>query len=46
MLAAFFGFVRDIAWELVMIQLNPFLGLVAAAFGGLGIWVAFQLLRR
>jgi len=47
MLAAFFGFVRDMAWELVVLQLNPFLAFAAfAAAGGLGLWVAMQLFRR
>jgi len=46
MLAAFFGFVRDMTWELVMLQLNPFLALMATAAAGIGLWSLVQLLRR
>ena len=31
MLAAIFGFIRDMAWELIELQMNPFLGLAIVA---------------
>lgn len=46
MLAATFGFIRDMAWELVMLQLNPLLGLALAGIGGIVAWGAFHLIRR
>jgi hypothetical protein len=46
MLAAFFDFIRDLAWELVVLQLNPLLGLVLAGIGALAAWGTFHLMRR
>jgi hypothetical protein len=46
MLTAIFGFIRDMAWELVALQMNPFLGLMILAVAGVGVWSALQLMRR
>lgn len=48
MLAAVFGFIRDMAWELVELQMNPFLGLavVAVAVAAFAAWSALALMRR
>lgn len=46
MLAACFGFIRDMAWELVELQMNPFLGLAIVAIAGFAVWSVFSLIRR
>lgn len=46
MLASFFAFVRDMAWELVVLQLNPLLMLVLAGTAGIAAWGVLQLRRR
>ena len=46
MLAAIFGFIRDMAWELVEIQMNPYLGLAFAAVAGIAVLSALLLIRR
>lgn len=46
MLAAFFGFVRDMAWELVELQMAPYLGAMFVAVAGLAVWSALRLMRR
>jgi hypothetical protein len=46
MLASIFGFIRDMAWELVVLQMNPFLGLMLLAVAGIGAGAAVWLMRR
>lgn len=46
MLAAFFGFINDMAWELIELQMNPFQGLAIVAVAGFAVWSALQLMRR
>lgn len=46
MLAAFFGFIREMAWELIALQMNPYLGLAIVAVAGFAVWTAIHLMRR
>lgn len=46
MLVAIFGFIRDMAWELIELQMNPYLGLVLVAVAGVAVGSAFLLVRR
>ncbi len=46
MLASIFGFISDMAWELIELQMNPFLGLAIAAAAAFAAWSAFALMRR
>ncbi len=46
MLAAIFGFIRDMAWELIELQMNPFLGLAIVAVAAFAAWSALALMRR
>lgn len=46
MLAAFFGFIRDMAWELIELQMNPYLGLGLVAVAGFVAWSVLLLVRR
>lgn len=46
MLAAIFGFIRDMAWELIQIQMNPFLGLVIVAVASFAVRSVLALMRR
>jgi hypothetical protein len=46
MLASIFGFIRDMTWELVVMQMHPFLGVVLLAIACAGVWSAVRLMRR
>lgn len=46
MLGSFFAFIHDMAWELVVMQMNPLIGAVIVGISGLVVWGAFQWMRR
>ncbi len=46
MLASIFGFISDMAWELIELQMNPFLGLAIVAVAVFAAWSVFALMRR
>lgn len=46
MLASIFDFIREMTWELVVLQLGPLFGLALAGIGAIAAWGALHLMRR